>query len=285
MTKGMLRAAAVATHAEGTLEALRASAARAGVELDVLGWGEPWRGHAHTKRLLRAWLEKAADDVVLLVDGFDVVFVPWATRATLLERFLTFGTDVVLSADGASGILLQDALQRRIFGRCLGAHINSGVIMGRARAVRELLDRAFSGGESHDDLNDQRVLAAACRADEPWFRAHVAVDTEMRLAATSTCAFAPRHQFARTLANGALIAHGAGACDMNDLLAAWGFPAQQLRPRYLWASVWKYAPFVWKEALAAAVLLLWVLVYVVAGFKSFLAMQAAVHAAPYTLKF
>lgn len=281
-----MRIAAVATHDEGTLAALRAGAARAGVELDVLGWGEPWRGHAHTKRLLRAWLGKVgSEELVLLVDGFDVVLVPWATRAALEARFASFGKDIVISADGASGILLQDVLQRRIFGRCLGAHINSGAIAGRAGAVLQMLELAFSGSESHDDLNDQRVLASACRTHESWFREHVAVDTEMRLAATSTCAFAPRHQFARTLGNGALLAHGAGACDMNDLLAAWGLPPQRVRPHYLWDSVKKYAPFVWREALVVGIVLLWILAYACSALWSFLSLQNAVHTAPYTLKF
>lgn len=78
------------THPEGYFEALAESAARLDIKLNVLGWGDKWEGFGQKYRATLNFLENLdPDDVVMMIDGFDVVLNQPA--AVILERFRDHG--------------------------------------------------------------------------------------------------------------------------------------------------------------------------------------------------
>lgn len=76
----------VATGQDGYYDALLLSAARSGVQLEVLGQGEKWRGFVWRLRMIDAKLASMADDAMVLVtDGYDTLVL--ASAEELLEAY------------------------------------------------------------------------------------------------------------------------------------------------------------------------------------------------------
>ena len=244
----------VATHEEGYLKALQASCQQSNIPLEVLGWGETFQGYAWMRNLVRTRVQKEArvhpSRVVFIVDAYDVLLHPSTTSSDLLSKFLSFQTSIVISQEGSSRSRMQDWWARRVFGPCLDTYVNAGLIAGYASALTQLFDLWYSGWRGKGNENDQLLLSQACRAAESWFRANVAIDRQMQLFATSTCAFAGRHEF-QTILNKSSpsFLHGNGACDMDDMLASFSLSSfkPKKRSQYAMKAVLHYVPFVWRE--------------------------------------
>jgi hypothetical protein len=77
---------------------LEASCAASGLALTVLGLGQVWKGFGMKLILVANHLERvAADTLVLFVDAYDVVILGGC--AQMSQRFLSFGTPIVFSAE------------------------------------------------------------------------------------------------------------------------------------------------------------------------------------------
>lgn len=159
----MLQVVTVCTHDAGWFAALRASCARHGLPLAVLGWGQPWRGFNWRLHLMREHLRSLpADALVLFVDAYDVLILQ--DEATIVERFLRlsdggarvlFGTEHLANHSRAF-----DGGMTMIFGgRCRGRFLNAGCYLGRVAAVARYLDVVHDGDAASDD---QALLNGVC---------------------------------------------------------------------------------------------------------------------------
>ena len=151
---GALRVVCVASSERAELTRLRASVKRLGAELTVLGLGQPWRGLGSKVALLAAHLDAsgaAADDLILFLDAYDVLLLPAA--AQLRERFAALEREkqgaVVFNSEVNCA---PDPSMRLLYGRTPGGpfrFLNSGIYLGRARDVRNMLATVTADVEAH----------------------------------------------------------------------------------------------------------------------------------------
>jgi hypothetical protein len=152
---GALRVVCVASSERAELTRLRASVKRLGAELTVLGLGKPWRGLGSKVALLAAHLDAsgvAADDLILFLDAYDVLLLPAAAqlreRFTALERekqgAVVFNSEVNCAPDPSMRLLYGRPADGAPF-----RFLNSGIYLGRARDVRNMLATVTADVEAH----------------------------------------------------------------------------------------------------------------------------------------
>ena len=143
-----------ATHAGGTFGAMVRDAETHAIRLEVVGWGEAWRGYFGKLRRIRAELQSIDPDVpVIVLDAFDTrivgglepVLAAWASYAEQADVVFSVSPDVAFAPKPVS-----DYIHQRIF---QGTVLNAGMYMGRAGALARLIDRALP-------------LEASCRGDD-----------------------------------------------------------------------------------------------------------------------
>ena len=140
-----------ATHAEGLFPALQ----RAVPGLEVGGWGQPWEGFLQKFAWVAAATQHLPDDhVVIFVDGFDTEARLPAWEA--VRRFRARGVPFLCASLGME-LQLPPFLARRVFSCSDQICVNSGLYMGVASAVRQVLGVALQR-ETNDD---QRALEMA----------------------------------------------------------------------------------------------------------------------------
>jgi len=249
----------VATHNDGYYDVLRQSVERLGLTLETQGWGQTYQGFAWMRGLIKEKIDLIADtepdEIVLLVDGFDV-FIHTQSLEKILFVFKEFQAPIVIGAEGTS-VWYQDLLSRGVFGQCLGTYINAGGVIGYASALKTLFEYWYEVGD--ESKNDQLMLSRACRGKrEPWFRHNVKVDTDMRLFATFPCALVPNHALRQIVREKqSLIIHGNGNCDMDRIILENGLDLAQISKRgnYMWGAIAHYAYFYMRHILALILIL------------------------------
>ena len=165
-----MRVVTVASDVRPALDALNRSLAAlaagdgAFAPLAVLGLGQPWRGLGSKITLVEAFLdaECANDDLVMLVDAFDVLLTPAA--AELRARFaalaggraLAFGAERKCSPDKAA----RDAYPPGTHGAAPFPYLNSGQYMGAAFELRPMLVEIRRDLALHYSLHGADALEA-----------------------------------------------------------------------------------------------------------------------------
>lgn len=110
------------------------------LEMDVLGVNLPYKGNGQKLTYLRQYLENIPDDdIVLLVDGYDVLFL--VDAETILNKFYTFNSRCVISAE-MSLWPGQIRKYRNKFPKCDSPfkYLNAGSIMGYADTLKKILN-------------------------------------------------------------------------------------------------------------------------------------------------
>lgn len=136
----------IATRSSPRLVLLKSSCAHNGIDLEILGEGEPYPGNGTKIKLLCDYLERLApDEVVLYLDAYDTVFL--AGSEEIEEKFRALGHPVVFSAEqncsvNGSAWLRFDAWRRYPRFRKPYRYINAGSLIGEAKPMLEALRRA-----------------------------------------------------------------------------------------------------------------------------------------------
>ena len=135
------------------------------VLVKVLGMGTKWNGFLDKVRAYRDYTHTLPDeDIVVIVDGFDTQI--HGTLEVAVSRFQKLNKPIVVSH---SPNIIPEILTVKIFGTCNNGNVaNSGLMMGRAKYMRDLLDDIAE--ESCQD--DQRGLNTMCE------KHNVYVDTD-----------------------------------------------------------------------------------------------------------
>lgn len=148
----MLHFLTYATHAQGTFDQLVNN--KQGINVKVLGWGEKWTGFSDKFKGVLNYAQKInPDDVIVFMDGFDSLLM--RDTKEFENRFYKMNCGFLVSSEvTAHGKVLN------IFGTCKnGIMANSGLYMGYARNVIEVLGDAMKRKCSDDQVN----LNAVCK--------------------------------------------------------------------------------------------------------------------------
>ena len=176
-----LSVVAVASDPRPELTALLSSASAVGLEVQVLGLGQPWRGLGSKIRLLEGYLNGpgagADDDLLLFIDAFDVFFL--SPAAQLLERYvglasqgpIVFGAETNCAPDVGMELVYGDyhAARATPAGSRL-LYLNSGTFMGPVGRVRAMVGEVILDLTSHyvgEGVGDQKALYSV--DDQRWF--------------------------------------------------------------------------------------------------------------------
>lgn len=148
----------VATEPE-KMWALEQSAKKYGVEVYNLGKDHPWRdsmdGLAGMPKiqLVNEYLATLQDDyVVLFMDGYDTFFAD--DPKVVLERYLQFGADIVFGAESEHWPLIDDEFMRNKWPDTGTPYkyLNSGLYIGRAKALHEFIAQSAPDSKKDDQL-------------------------------------------------------------------------------------------------------------------------------------
>lgn len=144
-----------ATSDQGWFQALRTSCRRNRLQLEVLGWGEPWEGFLHKPRaVLRHLQTTAPDELVLVVDAFDVLIL--CGEQEFLRRYADLrqtclGT-IVVGRENIDGPWWMSMYLRLAFPSSLSTStLNAGVLFGPAADLVRLYGALLRDGDGDDD--------------------------------------------------------------------------------------------------------------------------------------
>jgi hypothetical protein len=165
-----MRLVAIATHSERYLPMLQESCRRYGAKLELLCWGEKWRGLGQKLTAMLDFLTPLPEDeVVCMLDAFDTVLLQ--PPEVLEHRFRKTGAKMVIAVDGEPPNCIVRYFVKRVFPPIDGVYTNAGTYIGYAGHMRRLLKHVITSGENTN--NDQEMIAQFCRKHEGWLKIDV----------------------------------------------------------------------------------------------------------------
>lgn len=211
----------VATHSEGYFPWLLQSCERFGAKLDILGWGEKWKGFAWRLTLMIKYLEKLnPNEVVCFVDGFDVILLK--PLDDLEARFLHVKKDhdfkIAVSLE-IPILQVQQWTANLTFGKCQSEFINAGAYIGYAGDLLEVIHGIYKINPQFN-ADDQQMLLSYCRNDPK----QMYIDKDRNMFLTLVYSFKDISEHIQPYAdNEPCIYHGAANTNMNNLIRALGY--------------------------------------------------------------
>lgn len=211
----------VATHSEGYFPWLLKSCERYGAHLDVLGWGEKWRGYAWRLTLMMKYLkEQNPTEVVCFIDGFDVILLkpPEELEARFLKLKERQDFKIAVGLE-VSFLQIQQFASQLTFGKCQYDLISAGCYIGYSKDLLDVIDSIYQINPSFN-ADDQQMLLTYCRK-EP---AKVYIDKEKSMFLTLMYPLSDiKKHISPYLINDPCIYHGAANTNMNNLIRTLGY--------------------------------------------------------------
>ena len=140
-----------ATHSQGMFDELVNN--KFGIKIEVLGWGEQWRGFKDKLEKIYSYINNLPDDdIIIFVDGFDSKIIKPLDE--IERRFLNMKCNVLFSEDKKS------YLQKARFSSCKNnITLNAGLYMGYVKYLKPILNDAIK----IKCKDDQRTLNMLCK--------------------------------------------------------------------------------------------------------------------------
>ena len=169
-----------ANKSDGYYEILKESCIRNGCKLTTLGFGEKWTGFIWKYEQLKKFLKSVnSDDIVVFVDGFDVVMNEHID--IFIQKYKKFNKSIVLSVIYNSNTL--KFIEKRIFGtvKYNGSDyfICSGLYVGRVSDLTYMFDLMDINSDINND--DQLLLTKFIINNPKFVNEKIALDTQMEL--------------------------------------------------------------------------------------------------------
>lgn len=167
----------VATHEKYYYKYLVKSCEKYNSSLKTLGKNEKWTGFYFKNEKLLDFLDNIDnDDLVCLVDGYDVVCVRDLNE--LRDEFLKIQKEtnckIVVAHDKVQPY---NIFSKWFFGTCKNLTINAGCYIGQSRDLKKILNKIKKLREKYNETDDQILLTKYCNSKPN----NVYIDTECRL--------------------------------------------------------------------------------------------------------
>jgi hypothetical protein len=155
----------VATEPKFYFEYLKKSCENNGKNLEVLGFGEEWKGFAWRFLLILDYIKKLReDDIICFIDGYDVICVRDLSK--LKDEFLKIQSREKCKIIVGMEIHLDNGIiPSLVFGKCKGLSINAGTYIGYIKDIYEILNNTYN---LNPDLkaDDQLLITKYCNKTE-----------------------------------------------------------------------------------------------------------------------
>ena len=170
----------VANKSDGYYEILKKSCIRNGCNLITLGFGEKWGGFVWKYKKLQEFLKTIyPSDIVIFVDGFDVIMVDHID--IFMERYKKFNKSIVLSIINNPDIIKY--FEKKVFNtikyKGYEYWLCSGLYVGVVSDLIYMFD--MMNIESDKTNDDQLLLTQFLIANPKFSNDKVALDTQMEL--------------------------------------------------------------------------------------------------------
>jgi len=154
----------VATESKYYFPYLVDSCKKNGKELEVLGYGEKWRGLNWKFKLMIDYLKKLPEtDIVCFVDGYDVLCV--RNLDEMREEFLRIkketGCKIVVAKEEHANEFVKWSADM-IFDNCKDININAGTYIGMVNDILDILSE-IQKENPEDEIDDQKILIDHCK--------------------------------------------------------------------------------------------------------------------------
>jgi len=134
-----------------------------GKDLEILGFGETWKGFNWRNKLILEYLQKLdLNDIICFIDGYDVICV--RDLSTIKDDFikiknrenckLIFGSEIPKS-------IINEHLNNTHFKKCKNLRLNFGTYIGYVSDILEIISKVFKLN-SNLDANDQKLMIEYC---------------------------------------------------------------------------------------------------------------------------
>ena len=159
----MIKIVTYATHSQGMFDELVNN--KFGIKIDVVGWGEQWRGYKGKLEKIYEYINNLqGDDIIIVVDGFDSKIIKPLDE--IEKRFLEMNCKILCSIE--SEILKRVKL--KVFTSCRNDQIlNAGLYMGYVKYLKPILNDALK----MNCKDDQRALNILCKKYQ-----YIKIDTD-----------------------------------------------------------------------------------------------------------
>lgn len=166
----------VATHSQSYFPSLQKSCERNRMALQVLGWNTPWKGFLYKYELMLEYVQNIPPhDIVMYIDAFDVVIL--SGQQEIVEKYKRLGDGKIVFGCVPKRSAIAKWFHDIVFGPC---DLNSGVFVGRAHAMKELLQKAMRVAQAIHCSDDQIVMTFLYES-APHHH-HIILDLESQLA-------------------------------------------------------------------------------------------------------
>jgi len=149
----------IATESKYYFKYLQETCKKNGKELEVLGYGEEWKGFNWRLHLIINYLKKInPSDIVVFVDGYDVICI--RNLLELKELFLTIKSrekcKIIVAEDKIDNNIWMRISQYYYFGTCKNSNINAGTYIGTAEDILYVLTNVIN--INSDEMADDQIL-------------------------------------------------------------------------------------------------------------------------------
>jgi hypothetical protein len=153
----------VATKSEGYFNYLVESCKRNGGKLEVLGWGQEWKGFMMKIYLFKDYLNNLDDDdIVCFVDGYDVIILQPVDKIETLFR--NSGKKILFSQDSNADIIpFIEMFCKYYFGTYKNYRLNAGTFIGYVKYFKKIFNNICNEYNCNDkNLDDQIIFTKIC---------------------------------------------------------------------------------------------------------------------------
>jgi len=162
----------VATESKYYFPYLVESCRRYGKELEILGFGQKWKGFNWRFKLMIEYLETLpSNDIVCVVDGYDVI----CTRNLneLKNMFLKVRNEkkckIIVGYDNINHTHYVNKFTIKMyFGTCNNISLNAGTYIGYVKDLLEIINQILNEN-SNDSADDQKLLTNLCNTNSELF--------------------------------------------------------------------------------------------------------------------
>lgn len=139
------------------------SCKRNGKELEVLGFGEKWKGFYWKYELMIEYLKSVSEnDIVCFIDGYDVICTNNLNK--LKDVFIKIKNEknckIIVGHDKIQNNFLFKFFHNIFFGKCNNISINSGTYIGYSKDILYILENMINNKKDEND--DQILLTNYC---------------------------------------------------------------------------------------------------------------------------
>lgn len=201
----------VATKDGGYLPVLKQGFVQHGLNLNILAWGEQWKGWVHKIEALSRFMQSECkeDELIVYIDGYDVLLL---RSDCIVEKFLSYRTDILISYTNYEEMQFPSIARWYAKTMFTDSRLCAGAFMGRCKELCVMCHHILNNSVDAN-FDDQREMARVFRSE--WGQRHMRLDYNRKIFLNY---FRTSSKVFDTLdCTGSNFVHGAGNIDMNHI--------------------------------------------------------------------